>query len=942
MKIFFQSVLFLLILSQSARGQLIVSDPAFPQDNQSVVITFNASLGNAGLAGYTGDVYAHTGVITNLSTGPSDWKYVKTNWGQNTAATKLTKIGTDLYTLAISPNIRSYYNVPASETILKMAFVFRSATAVNGTSYLEGKTSAGGDIFVDVYEEGLNVSFVNPENYGTLLQLNDQLQINVAGTLCNSISLYVNGVLQSTQNGTTLTTTLTASAYGKYRVKAVATGTSGTVEDSIYYFVRPPVQVQAMPLNTQYGINYVNDSTVVLALHAPYKSYVFVPGSYSNWELDDQVYMKQAPTGGIWWIELTGLDADMEYSYQYWVNGTLKIADPYAEKVLDPWNDSYISSSVYPNPLAYPVGKTEGIVSAFKINQEDYTWQTTQFTPPEKEKMVIYELLIRDFTSERSLDALIDTLGYLEYLGVNVIELMPVNEFEGNLSWGYNPSFYFAVDKFYGTSNKLKEFIDICHQKGIAVVLDVVFNHSFGQSPMVQLYWDGNNNQPASNNLWFNTQPKHDYNVGYDFNHESTHTRQYVKRVLKFWLEEYRVDGFRYDLSKGFTQTNTLGNVSLWGQHDPSRVTILKDYGDYVWSINSDAMNILEHFADNTEEKILANYGFMLWGNMNYNYNEATMGYTTNDLSWGVYTSRGWNDPNLVTYMESHDEERLMYKNLEYGNVNGTYSVKDLSTALKRVELASNFFIPLAGPKMIWQFGEFGYDINIDYNGRTGVKPLKWNYYSEPDRNRLFHVFKALINLKKTEPAFSEGTFSNTLSSYLKEIYISHSTMNVAILGNFNVTAADISPNFQESGLWYEYFTGDSVEIQNTTAPINLQPGEYRLYTTKKFDKPVLENIPIGINDPNLSRGAVQVYPNPSTEEVYLVVQTTQSNPIRLEIYDQSGRIVYSHAETLPSAGLFQFVWNGRDLGSNLVSQGVYFCRIISGEYVYTSRIIRY
>lgn len=932
----------LVIFIQSLHAQLIVSDPPFPQDNQSVVITFDASQGNAGLAGYTGDVYAHTGVITNLSTSSSDWKYVKTNWGQNTPATKLTKIGTNLYTLAISPSIRSYYNVPASETILKMAFVFRSGTPVSGTTYLEGKTSAGGDIFVDVYTGGMNVSFISPEAYGTLLQLNDQLQVQIAGADCNSISLFVNGVLHSTQNGTSFSTTLTASSYGKFRLKAVANGTGGTAEDSAYYFVRPAVQVQAPPANTQYGINYLGDSSVILALHAPYKSYVFAPGSYSNWELDESVYMKQAPTGGVWWLELNGLDPEEEYSYQYWVNGTLKIADAYAEKVLDPWNDSYISASVNPNPTPYPIGKTEGIVSVFQIEKEQYTWQNAAFTPVEKEKMVIYELLIRDFTSERSLQALIDTLGYLEYLGVNVIELMPVNEFEGNLSWGYNPSFYFAVDKFYGTANKLKEFIDICHQKGIAVVLDVVFNHSFGQSPMVQLYWDSNNNQPASNSLWFNTQPKHDYNVGYDFNHESTHTRQYVKRVLKYWLEEFKVDGFRYDLSKGFTQTNTLGNVSLWGQYDASRVTILKDYGDHVWSINPQAMNILEHFADNTEEKILANYGFMLWGNLNYNYNEATMGYSGNDVSWGLYTSRGWNDPNLVTYMESHDEERLMYKNLQYGNVNGTYSVKNLSTALKRVELAANFFIPLAGPKMIWQFGEFGYDVNIDYNGRTGVKPLKWNYYSEPDRNRLFHVFKALIDLKKNEEAFSEGTYSTTLNSYLKEIYISHASMNVAILGNFNVIADNINPNFQSTGWWYEFFTGDSVNIQNATAPISMQPGEYRFYTSRKLDLPVLENIPIGIDEPEFGSRNVKVYPNPFSDEVFLQIETHQAEKVKLEIYDQSGRLVFSHIENLTAAGHWEFRWNGRDSGSNELSPGVYFARVIGGKFASTTRLVKF
>ena len=105
-------------------AQVIVTTPAFPTDNQPITITFDATQGSGGLASYTGDVYAHTGVITNLSSSNSDWKYVKTNWGQNTAETKLTSLGNHLYSLQINPSVRQYYNVPAAETILKMAFVF--------------------------------------------------------------------------------------------------------------------------------------------------------------------------------------------------------------------------------------------------------------------------------------------------------------------------------------------------------------------------------------------------------------------------------------------------------------------------------------------------------------------------------------------------------------------------------------------------------------------------------------------------------------------------------------------------------------------------------------------------------------------------------------------------------------------------------------------------
>ena len=80
---------------------------------------------------------------------------------------------------------------------------------------------------------------------------------------------------------------------------------------------------------------------------------------------------------------------------------------------------------------------------------------------------------------------------------------MPVNEFEGNTSWGYNPSFYFAVDKYYGTKNDLRTFVDECHSQGMAVIIDLVLNHSFGQSPFYLLYKDADG-KPSTDNPWYN------------------------------------------------------------------------------------------------------------------------------------------------------------------------------------------------------------------------------------------------------------------------------------------------------------------------------------------------------------------------------------------------------------------------------------------------------
>ncbi len=468
-----------------------------------------------------------------------------------------------------------------------------------------------------------------------------------------------------------------------------------------------PNPTYELPAGAKDGVAFINNGTsAIVTLYAPFKSTVSIIGDFNNWQ-PATGEMKRTPDKNTWWIQVDNLDPNTEYAYQFLVDNTLKIADPYCEKILDPNNDVFISPSTYPGLKPYPTGKTTGIVSIMQANQPTYTWKNASFVRPQKNDLVIYELLIRDFTAEHNYAATLQKLDYLTGLGINAIELMPVTEFEGNSSWGYNPSFYFAPDKYYGTKTALQHFIDECHGKGIAVILDMVLNHSFGQSPMVQLYFQGS--KPTTASPWFNVDPKHPYNVGYDFNHESAATRYFAKNVMKFWMQQYKIDGFRFDLSKGFTQKSSTDDGSF-AAYDASRVAIWKDYNDHIRSIDPNNFYvILEHFAEASEEQVLANEGMMLWTNLNHNMNEATMGYLTqSDFSWGLYTRHGFSkSENLLDYIESHDEERLNFKNITYGNSSGGYSIKNnLPVSLKRAELGAAFLFSNPGPKMIWKIGE--------------------------------------------------------------------------------------------------------------------------------------------------------------------------------------------------------------------------------------------
>ncbi|MDX2429703.1 MAG: alpha-amylase family glycosyl hydrolase, partial [Bacteroides sp.] len=710
----FFSLIVLLLLPFTGMAQIITTLPALPLSDQAVTIYYDATLGTAGLEDFTGDVYTHTGVLTAESSGSSDWKYVKTDWCENTPETKLTRVSANLFSLDIGPSIREYYGVPEGELITHLAFVFR-----NSDGSLQGKDDGDSDIFVEIFPDGLEVSIINPD-HNLVIEPGSSVAFEAAASQSSDLKLYQNGLEVKSLTGESISHTFSFPSTGDFWLKVTALSGGETVADSVFVHAMGEQVSETLPDGLVDGINYINDQTVQLVLYAPFKETVFAIGDFNNWVPCIDSRMKK--DGDHWWITLNNLVPGKEYGYQYQVDSDLIIADPYTEKTLDP-KDRGINEATYPGLKPYPEGLTSGITSLLQTAQENYEWKNASFDAPPQEELVIYELLVRDFIAAHDYNTLTDTLNYFSDLGINAIELMPINEFEDNESWGYNPSFYFAPDKYYGPADDLKVFIDSCHGRGIAVIIDMVLNHSYGQSPLVQLYYE--NGKVTDENPWYNVDsPNPVYSWGYDFDHESPQTKTFVDRVNAHWIEEYHVDGYRFDFTKGFTNKPGDG----WA-YDASRISILKRMATSIWTADSDAYVILEHLTDNSEEKVLSDFGIMLWGNLNYSYNEATMGYHENNKSnFGAisYLSRGWDDPHLVGYMESHDEERLMYKNLEHGNASGAYNIKDLNTALARMELAGAFFFTVPGPKMIWQFGELGYDYSIDYACRVCNKPIKW------------------------------------------------------------------------------------------------------------------------------------------------------------------------------------------------------------------------
>ena len=835
-----------------------------PESNQSATILFDKT--GTGLASYTGTIYAHTGVTLNGNA----WSNVIGSWGNNTTQPSLTLVSGNIYKLVLTPTILAYYGV-TSGVVSKINLVFRNA-AGNAQST---------DLILNV--GAFQSTLVQPTEYSTTI-INSGGNITVSANNTGGNASY-----NLKANGVTINSVASAASYS-YPHLNITTNQNyelvislGGVTQSKFFnvMVNPGTINQNLPQATLVdGINYNSDtSKATLVLDAPGKDFVYVAGSFNNYQPDATFVMKKDATSGKFWLELTGLTPGVNYNYQYWVADAtptvgspalVKTADPYSTLVLSPFDDSSIPASNYPNIPTYPSGQ-EREVTVLKTGETAYNWQVTNFNKPKKENLVVYEVLIRDFDETRSFQGLINRIDYFKNLKINAIELMPVMEFEGNESWGYNTAFHMALDKFYGPKEKMKEFVDLCHQNGIAVILDVALNHAFGRNPMDRMWMsdpDGDGwGAPASDNPYFNTVAKHSYSVGNDFNHQQPRTQNYVKRVVKQWIQEFKIDGFRWDLTKGFTQNCSASDSNCTNAYQSDRVAVLKDYADYSWGLDPTHYAIFEHLGDDGEEKEWANYrlsetpskGVMMWSEMTYAYSQLAEGYATGaDISRiGSDSHSGFLGKRVMGYPESHDKERLMYSAMTYGNTSGTTPpLNNLNNALGRMSAIGAVSLLVPGPKMIWHFADLGiqnsvYDcnngtVNTETDAITGdcklnTKPQpQWvgNWLGVSQRAKIYNDWAKMIDLKKNNVVFNGSyTISPNGNNLKQRIYVYDNSLlttqlkNVVILANFDISSQAIEPNFPNTGTWVNLMDNTTISVASTVVnPLTIEAGGFRIY----------------------------------------------------------------------------------------------------------------
>ena len=491
------------------------------------------------------------------------------------------------------------------------------------------------------------------------------------------------------------------------------------------------------------GVSIINGGAA-FRVWAPHAEAVAVTGTFDDWAAqpdgskDDAQKVQSAPhqllseDNGYWYGQVAGAKVGEEYRFVL-VNGEQVISriDPYARHV------------------------TSSIGNAIITDPDAYDWEDDDFTAPTLNEMVIYEMHVGTFFDKdpdddkpATLDTIEEKLDHLVHLGVNAIELMPLMEFAGDYSWGYNPAHIFAVESAYGGPEKLRDLVKVCHRHGLAVIIDVVYNH-FGPSDLDLWQFDGWSendkggiyfyNDWKSSTPWGDTRP--DYGRG--------EVREFIRDNAMMWLEEFHADGLRYDMTPymrsvdademnipdGWSLTHWI-NTEI-RERFPRAITIAEDlHGEpKVVSTDDDGAAFHaqwdNHFVHPIRAAVIAAS------------DEARNMDAVRDaveFSYGDAFSR-------VIYTESHDEvangSARVPQEVDDGDPTGYY-------AQKRSTLGAALVLTSPGLPMIFQGQEF-----LEGEWFRDTVPLHWDQQDE--FTGIFRMYSDLVGLRLNKEGRTKG-----------------------------------------------------------------------------------------------------------------------------------------------------------------------------------------
>jgi 1,4-alpha-glucan branching enzyme len=934
--VFFVLLIPCFVFAQQQTATYSISPSPTFEGTDALTITVNGSSINEATWGVTNNqlyawVWALNTANANIPFGGNG------DWGNSNNSQLMTyNAVSDTYSFSYNPSVFTFFG---STEVAKVGFLIK---AKNGNGDKKSQ-----DIVLNV--GSYQVTLLNDIIGGAtqLFTTNYAIAARHTGSTANYV-LKRDGAVINSQNNLNASTVAASYTYtdtettnfNVYTLEVTQNGVTKSYTFSALKTIIP--SSEALPAGLLDGINYSSDHTkATLVVTAPHKDLVYVLGNFNNWLPNANYVMKKDPATGKFWLELTGLVAEQWYGFQYWVCDNtavplnspkiVKTADPYSTLVLSPFDDpEIISLGAYPgipvyNTIAPNQEREVSIIQTGTNTFRSYNWSaaSTNFVKPNIKDLVIYEVLVRDFDANRTYQDLINKIAYFKNLGINAIQLMPVMEFEGNESWGYNTAFHLALDKRYGSPAKLKEFVDLCHQNGIVVILDIALNHVFGRSPLVRMWMQdangdgwGDSVQTTTENPYINQFARHSYSVGADINHffepntqntsNVTNTwgenlaNTYTTRTIQHWINEYKIDGYRWDLTKGFTQNCTSGNETCTNAYQTDRVAKLKAYADKQWEADNTSICIFEHLGiggSYTEEVEWANYkliegkGILQWRKMTDPYANLLKGSATNLSGVAESTNR------FIGYAESHDEERIVYKAL----VEAGQTQNNLTKTLLRLRALGAVLFLVPGPKMIWHFGELGWNTSLWQctNGTTSfsnpdckldTKPQpQWanNWLSDTNRSGVYNDWSRQIKLKINENVFENGQYTwdfsqtgrprlNIWTSLTQTSNLSY----VIVLTNFSDSNYTVG-GFPFTGNWVNLMDNAVLNVTNTNQTITIEPGGYRVFGNQQ---PTLST------DQFEPSSEIELYPNPAKNS-FSISKTANS----IEIYNLTGQLVKSY-----------------------------------------------
>jgi 1,4-alpha-glucan branching enzyme len=411
------------------------------------------------------------------------------------------------------------------------------------------------------------------------------------------------------------------------------------------------------------------------------------------------------------------------------------------------------------------------------VTDLSFDWENDSYKLPPRNEIVLYELHIGTFNSTKdgvpgTFDDAIGKLEHLSRLGINAIEIMPTAEFAGDRSWGYNPAHLFAVESAYGGPLALKRFVLACHSRGIGVIMDVVYNH-FGPSDLSLWRFDGWSEQNKGGiyfyNDWRSSTPWGDTRPDYG----RTEVRRFIIDNARYWLEEYRCDGLRFDMTLYIRSVRGDGDSGCdladgWRLTQEINDMVHRDFVGKV-TIAEDLQNS-EWITKRTSE---GGAGFDMQWDANFVHpirnlviQPADEGRSIQKLVQAVTGSYNGDPFERVIYSESHDE-------VANGKARVTSEidseVPDSWYAKKRSTLAAILTLTTPGVPMLFQGQDF-----LEDEWFRDTDPIDW---SKVERYRgILNMYRDLIALRRN----TSGDTKGLTGSGFKVLY-EHDDQNVLV-----------------------------------------------------------------------------------------------------------------------------------------------------------------